>query len=51
MIVMKKDDKKKEIQYYTEERWENWISRVKESEFKINDENEGGTEVFVGMMD
>lgn len=48
---MKKNDKKKEIQYYTEERWDNWISRVKESEFKINDEADGDTAVFVGMMD
>ncbi len=48
---MKKNDKKKEIQYYTKERWDNWISRVKESNFKIDDEGNTDTGVFIGMMD
>ena len=48
---MKKSEKKKEVQYYTKERWDNWIQNVKESNFRIDDEYDGSTEIFVNMMD
>jgi hypothetical protein len=35
--------------FYTEERWHNWIGKVKESDFKIEDEKKGA--VFVNMED
>ncbi|MCZ7392722.1 MAG: DUF2150 family protein [Candidatus Methanoperedens sp.] len=35
--------------FYTEERWHNWIGKVKESGFKIEDEKKGA--VFVNMED
>ncbi len=35
--------------FYTEERWRNWIGKVKESGFKIEDEKKGA--VFVNMED
>ncbi len=37
------------IPFYTQERWQNWINKVKESGFKIDDEK--GGEVFVNMED
>lgn len=37
------------IPFYTTERWQNWINKVKESGFKL-DEEKGG-EVFVNMED
>jgi hypothetical protein len=37
------------IPFYTQERWQNWINKVKESGFKL-DEEKGG-EVFVNMED
>ncbi len=37
------------IPFYTEERWHNWISKVKESGFKIDDQEKGA--VFVYMED
>lgn len=37
------------IPFYTEERWRNWINKVKESGFKIEDEKKGA--VFVYMED
>lgn len=51
MIIMKKSEKEKEVQYYTKERWDNWIQNVKESNFQINDEYGSNTEIFVNMMD
>ncbi len=51
MVIMKKAEKKKEIQYYTEERWNNWIQNVKESDFRIDNEREDSTAIFVNMMD
>jgi hypothetical protein len=35
--------------FYTEERWHNWINQVKESGFKIDDEQKGA--IFVNMED
>ncbi|GFO98088.1 hypothetical protein ig2599ANME_2304 [groundwater metagenome] len=35
--------------FYTEERWQNWINKVKESGFKIDDQEKGA--VFVYMED
>jgi len=37
------------IPFYTEERWNNWIIKVKESGFKIDDQQKG--EIFVNMED
>jgi hypothetical protein len=37
------------IPFYTEERWQNWIKQVKESGFKIDDQQKGA--VFVNMED
>ncbi len=37
------------IPFYTEERWQNWINKVKESGFKIDDQEKGA--VFVYMED
>ena len=37
------------IPFYTQERWHNWISKVKESGFKIDDQQKGA--VFVNMED
>ena len=37
------------IPFYTEERWQNWINKVKESDFKIDDQEKGA--VFVYMED
>ncbi len=37
------------IPFYTTERWQNWINKVKESGFKLDDEK--GGEVFVNMED
>ncbi len=37
------------IPFYTEERWHNWITKVKESGFKIDDQEKGA--VFVYMED
>lgn len=37
------------IPFYTEERWQNWINKVKESGFKLDDEEKGA--VFVYMED
>jgi hypothetical protein len=37
------------IPFYTEERWRNWVSKVKESGFKLDDEKKGA--VFVYMED
>lgn len=37
------------IPFYTEERWHNWINKVKESGFKIDDQEKGA--VFVYMED
>ena len=48
---MKKSGKEKEVQYYTKERWDNWIQNVKESNFQIDDESGSSTDVFVNMMD
>ena len=48
---MKKSEKEKEVQYYTKERWDNWIRNVKESNFQIDDEYGGSSEIFVNMMD
>lgn len=35
--------------FYTEERWQNWINKVKESGFKLEDQDGGA--VFVNMED
>ncbi|MCZ7402186.1 MAG: DUF2150 family protein [Candidatus Methanoperedens sp.] len=35
--------------FYTEERWQNWINQVKESGFKIDDQQKGA--IFVNMED
>jgi len=37
------------IPFYTQERWHNWITKVKESGFKIDDQQKGA--VFVNMED
>ncbi len=37
------------IQFYTEERWQNWINKVKESGFKLDDQDKGA--IFVYMED
>ncbi|MCX9085374.1 MAG: DUF2150 family protein [Candidatus Methanoperedens sp.] len=37
------------IPFYTEERWHNWINQVKESGFKIDDQQKGA--IFVNMED
>lgn len=37
------------IPFYTEERWQNWINQVKESGFKMDDQEKGA--VFVYMED
>lgn len=37
------------IPFYTQERWHNWISKVKESGFKLDDEQKG--DIFVYMED
>lgn len=37
------------IPFYTQERWHNWISKVKDSGFKIDDQQKGA--VFVNMED
>ncbi len=37
------------VPFYTEERWQNWISKVKESGFKLDDQEKGA--VFVYMED
>ncbi len=37
------------VPFYTEERWQNWINKVKESGFKIDDQEKGA--VFVYMED
>jgi len=37
------------ISFYTEERWQNWINKVKESGFKLDDQEKGA--VFVYMED
>ena len=33
------------IPFYTSERWQNWIGKVKESGFKLDDEEKGA--IFV----
>jgi len=48
---MKKSGKEKEVQYYTKERWDNWIQNVKESNFPIDDASGSSTDVFVTMVD
>ncbi len=42
-------EQKHVIPFYTQERWHNWISKVKESGFKIDDQQKGT--VFVYMED
>ncbi len=42
-------EKKVIIPFYTEERWKNWIQKVKESGFTIDDQQKGA--VFVNMED
>ncbi len=42
-------EQKYTIPFYTEERWHNWLGKVKESGFKIDDEKKGA--VFVNMED
>ena len=37
------------IPFYTMERWQNWISKVKESGFKLDDQDKGA--IFVYMED
>ncbi len=37
------------IPFYTEERWQNWINKVKESGFKLDDQEKGA--IFVYMED
>ncbi len=37
------------VPFYTDERWQNWISKVKESGFKLDDQEKGA--VFVYMED
>ncbi len=37
------------VPFYTEERWQNWITKVKESGFKLDDQDKGA--VFVYMED
>lgn len=42
------------IPFYTQERWQNWISQAKESNFKIDDQDndsQGKSAVFVYMTD
>lgn len=42
-------EQKYTVPFYTQERWHNWVSKVKESGFKIDDEKKGA--VFVYMED
>ncbi len=42
-------EQKTAIPFYTQERWKNWLQKIKESGFKIDDEKKG--EVFVNMED
>lgn len=42
-------EQKYTIPFYTQERWHNWVSKVKESGFKIDDQQKGA--VFVYMED
>lgn len=42
-------EKKVIVPFYTEERWKNWIQKVKESGFTIDDQQKGA--VFVNMED
>jgi hypothetical protein len=37
------------IPFYTQERWQNWIDKVKESDFKVDDQEKGA--IFVNMED
>jgi len=37
------------IPFYTQERWQNWINKVKESGFKLDDQQKG--DVFIYMED
>jgi hypothetical protein len=37
------------IPFYTQERWQNWIGKVKESDFKVDDQEKGV--IFVNMED
>jgi hypothetical protein len=37
------------VPFYTKERWQNWIYRVKESNFKIDDHS--ASDIFVSMID
>ena len=53
-IQKKEDTNSREIQkyiipFYTKERWQNWISQVKDSNFKIDDQDKCA--VFVYMTD
>jgi hypothetical protein len=40
-------------EFYTEERWANWLKQVKDSDFKLSDSEEEskGGEIFVNMQD
>ncbi|MDK2893078.1 DUF2150 family protein [Methanohalophilus sp.] len=40
-------------EFYTEERWANWLKQVEESDFKLseNEEESKGGEIFVNMQD
>lgn len=42
-------EQKYAVPFYTEERWRNWINKVKESGFKLDDEKKGI--IFVNMED
>jgi hypothetical protein len=42
-------EQKYTVPFYTQERWHNWVSKVKESGFKIDDQQKGA--VFVYMED
>ncbi|NLI62891.1 MAG: DUF2150 family protein [Methanosarcinaceae archaeon] len=38
-------------EYYTENRWKNWINQIKESKFELGDESETDVSIFVNMTD
>lgn len=38
-------------EFYTKKRWLNWIDKVKETNFKMPESEEGNVEVFVNIMD
>ncbi len=38
-------------EFYTEKRWENWLNRIKEANFSLENESENDVLIFVNMTD